>query len=56
MRARCEVLLYDLTSTSFESDPPGYGKRQFGYSRDKRCDCVPVVIAVIVTAAGFPIA
>jgi transposase len=42
--------------TYFESDPPGYGKRQFGYSRDKRFDCVQVVIALIVTPEGFPIA
>jgi transposase len=56
--ARFEVLLYDLTSTYFESDPdfePG-DKRQFGYSRDKRNDCVQVVIALVVTPEGFPIA
>jgi transposase len=42
-----DVLLYDLTSTYFESDPPfpEGDKRQFGYSRDKRPDCVQVVIA-----------
>src|SRR5206468_757958 len=36
-----EVLLYDLTSTYFESDPPQdeNDKRRFGYSRDKRRDC-----------------
>ena len=53
-----EVLLYDLTSTYFESDPP-FGetdKRKFGHSRDKRSDCVQVVIALIVTPAGFPLA
>lgn len=52
-----EVLLYDLTSTYFESDPP-FGpedKRKFGYSRDKRSDCVQVVIALIVTPEGFPL-
>ncbi len=54
--ARFEVLLYDLTSTYFESDPPGVGKRQFGYSRDKRFDCVQVVIALVVTPEGFPLA
>ena len=54
--ARLEVLLYDLTSTYFESDPPGYGKRQFGYSRDKRFDCAQVVIALVVTPEGFPLA
>ena len=46
----------DLTSTYFESDPPFEDKRQFGYSRDKRSDCVQVVIALIVTPDGFPLA
>ena len=53
-----DVLLYDLTSTYFESDPP-FGpedKRQFGYSRDKRFDCVQVMIALVVTPEGFPLA
>ena len=56
--ARFDVLLYDLTSTYFESDPPfeETDKRQFGYSRDKRSDCVQVVIALIVTPEGFPLA
>jgi len=51
-----EVLLYDLTSTYFESDPPASGKRAFGYSRDKRPDCVQLVIALIITPEGFPLA
>ncbi len=51
-----EVLLYDLTSTYFESPPPAQGLRKFGYSRDKRPDCVQVVIALIVTPEGFPLA
>jgi hypothetical protein len=53
-----DVLLYDLTSTYFESPPPDAqdGKRRFGYSRDKRGDCVQVVIALIVTPEGFPLA
>jgi len=53
-----DVLLYDLTSTYFESDPPfpEGDKRRFGYSRDKRPDCVQVVIALIVTPDGFPLA
>jgi len=55
-QAGFEVLLYDLTSTYFESDPPEAGKRRFGYSRDKRSDCVQVVIALIVTPEGFPLA
>jgi transposase len=53
-----EVLLYDLTSTYFESDPPfpEGDKRRYGYSRDKRSDCVQVVIALVVTPEGFPLA
>lgn len=53
-----EVLLYDLTSTYFESAPPfpEGDKRQYGYSRDKRPDCVQVVIALVVTPEGFPLA
>lgn len=55
---RFEVLLYDLTSAYFESDPPfsDQDKRKFGYSRDKRKDCVQVVIALVVTPEGFPLA
>ena len=54
--ARFDVLLYDLTSTYFECVPPETeGLRRFGYSRDKRSDCVQVVIALIVTPEGFPI-
>jgi len=55
--AQFDVLLYDLTSTYFESDPPfpEADKRKFGYSRDKRPDCVQVVIALIVTPEGFPL-
>ena len=49
-------MLYDLTSTYFECDVPESGKRRFGYSRDKRPDCVQVVIALIVTPQGFPLA
>ncbi len=53
-----EVLLYDLTSTYFESAPPfpEDDKRRYGYSRDKRPDCVQVVIGLIVTPEGFPLA
>jgi transposase len=56
--ARFEVLLYDLTSTYFESDTPfaPEDKRRHGYSRDKRPDCVQVVIALLVTPEGFPLA
>ncbi len=53
-----DVLLYDLTSIYFESDPPENENdiRRFGYSRDKRRDCVQVVIALIVTPEGIPLA
>lgn len=56
--AKFDVLLYDLTSTYFESDPPfpEGDKRRFGYSRDKRFDCVQVVLALIVTPEGYPLA
>jgi transposase len=56
--ARFDVLLYDLTSTYFESSPAGdeSGLRRYGYSRDHRSDCVQVVIALIVTPDGLPLA
>ena len=57
--AKYDVLLYDLTSTYFESEPPPAGcdsKKRFGYSRDKRSDCVQVVVALVLTPEGFPVA
>lgn len=54
-----DVLLYDLTSTYFEvnaSDLPEGSKRRHGYSRDKRPDCPQVVIALVVTPDGLPLA
>jgi hypothetical protein len=54
-----DVLLYDLTSTYFEvnaSDLPAGSKRRHGYSRDKRPDCPQVVIALVVTPDGLPLA
>ena len=55
--AKFDVLLYDLTSTYFESDPPENeaDKRRFGYSRDKRSDCVQVILALVLTPEGYPI-
>lgn len=57
-QAKFEVLLYDLTSTYFECDVPEdeNDPRRFGYSRDKRSDCVQVVVAVVVTPEGLPLA
>jgi transposase len=56
--ARFDLLLYDLTSTYFEAEPPFAegDKRRFGYSRDHRPDCVQVVIALVVTPEGLPLA
>lgn len=54
-----DVLLYDLTSTYFEvnaCDLPEGGKRRHGYSRDKRPDCPQVVVALVVTPEGLPLA
>lgn len=55
--ASFDVLLYDLTSTYFETDEDRgeADLRQYGYSRDKRGDCRQVVIALIVTPEGFPL-
>jgi hypothetical protein len=55
---RYEVVLYDLTSTYFECDVPSdeTDPRRFGYSRDKRGDCVQVVVALVVTPEGLPLA
>jgi transposase len=49
---------YDLTSTYFESEPPlnEDDKRRFGYSRDHRPDCVQVVIALVISPEGLPLA
>ena len=57
--ANFDVLLYDLTSTYFEinaSDVAEGDKRGHGYSRDKRLDCPQVVIALVVTPEGLPLA
>ena len=54
--ARFDVLLYDLTSTYFEGSCARIPKAKFGYSRDKRPDCRQVVIALIVTTDGLPLA
>jgi hypothetical protein len=56
--AKFDVLLYDLTSTYFECDVPAdeSDPRRFGYSRDKRSDCVQVIVALVVTPEGLPLA
>jgi len=51
-----EVLLYDLTSTYFEGEMEQNPKAKRGYSRDQRPDCLQLVIALVVTPDGFPLA
>ena len=51
-----EVLLYDLTSTYFEGEMEQNRKAKRGYSRDGRPDCLQVVIALVITPDGFPLA
>ena len=51
-----DVLLYDLTSTYFEGEAEGIEKAKRGYSRDHRPDCAQVIIALVVTPEGFPLA
>jgi hypothetical protein len=51
-----EVLLYDLTSTYFEGAGEEIPKAVHGYSRDHRPDCKQVVLALVVTPEGLPLA
>jgi hypothetical protein len=55
-QARFDVLLYDLTSTYIEGEGEQIPKAQHGYSRDHRGDCRQVVIALVVTPEGLPLA
>ena len=52
---RCELLLYDLTSTYFEGQAAEVPKAAFGYRRDHRPDCRQLILALVVTAEGFPL-
>jgi hypothetical protein len=54
--AKFDVLLYDLTSTYFEGGCANIPKAKHGYSRDGRPDCRQVVIALVVTTDGLPLA
>lgn len=55
-QAQFDVLLYDLTSTYIEGDGEEIPKARYGYSRDQRFDCKQVVIALVITPEGFPLA
>jgi hypothetical protein len=53
------LALYDLTSTYFETSrgpSEEFASRAYGYSRDKRGDRPQVVIGLLVTGNGIPIA
>ena len=55
----CDVVLFDLTSTYFEVDGTkalDSSLQCHGYSRDKRGDCLQVVVALVLTPDGFPLA
>ena len=54
--AQFDLLLYDLTSTYVEGEAEQIPKAKRGYSRDKRFDCKQVIIALVVTPQGFPLA
>jgi transposase len=55
-RIDCRLVLYDLTSTYFEGLAAENDLAQRGYSRDHRGDCKQVVVALVVTRNGFPLA
>ena len=54
--AQFDILLYDLTSTYFEGEAEETPKAKRGYSRDHRPDCVQVVLALVITPEGLPLA
>jgi len=54
--ASFDVLLYDLTSTYFEGSCQSIPKAKHGYSRDGRPDCRQVVIALVISSDGLPLA
>src|SRR5882757_6125839 len=51
-----DLLLYDLTSTYVEGEAEQNPKAKYGYSRDGRPDCKQVVIALVMTPTGLPLA
>jgi transposase len=50
------LVLYDLTSTYLEGLAAENELARRGYSRDHRADCKQVVVALVVTRDGFPLA
>jgi transposase len=51
-----DLLLYDLTSTYFEGLAEENDLARRGYSRDHRSDCSQVIVGLVVTREGFPLA
>jgi transposase len=51
-----DLLMYDITSSYFEGLAEDNDLAQRGYSRDHRKDCKQIVIALVVTREGFPLA
>jgi hypothetical protein len=51
-----ELLLYDLTSTYVEGEAAANPQMRRGYSRDHRPDCKQIVLALVVSPEGFPLA
>jgi transposase len=54
--AQFELLLYDLTSTYVEGEAALNPKAKRGYSRDGRPDCLQLIIGLVITTEGFPLA
>ena len=52
---KCDLLLYDITSTYFEGDAAGNPLAKRGYSRDSRPDRPQVCIGLVVTEEGIPL-
>jgi transposase len=52
---KCDLLLYDVTSTYFEGDMASCPIAKRGYSRDSRGDRPQVCIGLVVTEEGFPL-
>ena len=52
---KCDLLLYDVTSTYFEGDMEGCPIAKRGYSRDSRGDRPQVCLGLVVTEEGFPL-
>ena len=54
--AEFDLLLYDLTSTYVEGEAEQNPKAKYGYSRDGKPNCKQVVIALVMTPNGLPMA